>query len=135
MIISSNVFNTAKIVSIFLYADHKKCCFFRKCMKRYGESNKMLENKTKIVLYIFDPTNYKKRSMFSFRLILEIHLTWRTFTKKLGPINFLKNIFYKLIAAKTMQYNIYTVSINDCQVKPALEKILLCHLFETDVEF
>jgi hypothetical protein len=73
--------------------------------------------------------------MFSFRLILEIHLTWRTFTKKLGPINFLKSIFYKLIAAKTMQYNIYTVSINDCQVKTALEKILLCHLFETDVEF
>jgi hypothetical protein len=31
--------------------------------------------------------------------------------------------------------SIYKLPINDCRVKPALEKILLCRLFETDAQF
>jgi hypothetical protein len=29
---------------------------------------------------------------------------------------------------------LYRMSINDCLVKPALEKILLCRFFETDAD-
>jgi hypothetical protein len=29
----------------------------------------------------------------------------------------------------------YRASINNCRVKPALEKILLCRLFEIDAQF
>jgi hypothetical protein len=32
-------------------------------------------------------------------------------------------------------YILYKVSTNDCQVKLALEIILLCRLFETDAQF